>query len=446
MDLVYKFLDTLNINKEDNLVVAVSFGPDSMMLLDLLKNKYKDNKIICAHVHHNHRKESDIEKERLEEYCKLNNIIFEYMKIDSYKNNIFTEEEARNKRYLFFNDVLKKYNSKYLFTAHHGDDLVETILMKINRGSSIKGYTGINKISKRDNYNIIRPLLYITKEDILNYCLDNNIPYAVDKSNLDNSYTRNRFRNNILPLLKKENNNIHLKFLSYSEELDDYYNYVDKKVRDVYKNVINNNEINTLLLKDNDDFIIKKVLEKYLINIYKDNIKDVVKTHLISLFNMVKSNKSSMMLSLPNKKTFIKSYNKIYLDKDVSYNSYCYNLNDEVILPNNYKIIKKDKLDDTTNFHAAFLKDEISFPLSVRNVKENDYIEVLNLNGKKKIKDIFVNEKIDKDKRINYPVLVDNDDNILWLPGIKKSKYDRSKKGKYDIIFKYVKEDLDETK
>ena len=127
---VYKFLDSLHIKKEDIITVAVSYGPDSMFLLDLLKNKYKENKIICCHVHHNHREESNLEKDALEKYCMKNNIIFEFMKIDKYKNNKFTEEEARKKRYEFFDKVLKKYNSKYLFTAHHGDDLIETILTK----------------------------------------------------------------------------------------------------------------------------------------------------------------------------------------------------------------------------------------------------------------------------------------------------------------------------
>lgn len=78
---VYKFLDSLHIKKEDIITVAVSYGPDSMFLLDLLKNKYKENKIICCHVHHNHREESNLEKDALEKYCMKNNIIFEFMKI-----------------------------------------------------------------------------------------------------------------------------------------------------------------------------------------------------------------------------------------------------------------------------------------------------------------------------------------------------------------------------
>ena len=197
MDLVDEFLKTLNIKKNETLIVAVSYGPDSMALLHHLNKFYSKNKIICAHVHHNHRKESDCEAKMLEEYCKNNNIIFEMMKIKNYKNDKFTEVEAREKRYKYFEELLKKYNSKYLFTAHHGDDLIETVLMKIVRGSTLKGYSGINLVSQRDNYFIVRPLLYMTKDQILSYCSENNINYAVDKSNNDIVYTRNRYRKNI---------------------------------------------------------------------------------------------------------------------------------------------------------------------------------------------------------------------------------------------------------
>ena len=114
MDLVDEFLKTLNINKNETLIVAVSYGPDSMALLHHLNKFYSENKIICAHVHHNHRKESDEEARLLKEYCDKNNIIFEFMKIDSYTNGRFTEGEARKNRYEFFDKIMTKYNSKYL--------------------------------------------------------------------------------------------------------------------------------------------------------------------------------------------------------------------------------------------------------------------------------------------------------------------------------------------
>ena len=134
-------------------------------------------------MHHNHRKESDAEARLLKEYCVKNKLTFEFMKIKKYDNGNFSEEEARKKRYEFFDTLMTKYNSKYLFTAHHGDDLSETILMRIVRGANVSGYVGIRKESNRACYKIIRPLLYLTKENIEKFFNMNKFQYAVVASN-----------------------------------------------------------------------------------------------------------------------------------------------------------------------------------------------------------------------------------------------------------------------
>ena len=184
-DVLY-FLDNL-LKKNDTIIVACSGGPDSMCLLDVI-NSYKEAyglNVICAHVNHGLRIESDDEALFVKKYCNDKNIIFEYMKIENYKNNKFSEQEARRKRYKFFNDLAFKYNAKHLMTAHHGDDLIETILMRITRGSNLKGYAGIPMISENEKYSIIRPLLNLTKETILEYLKDRNIEYVLYKSNQD---------------------------------------------------------------------------------------------------------------------------------------------------------------------------------------------------------------------------------------------------------------------
>jgi tRNA(Ile)-lysidine synthase len=156
---------------------------------------------------------------------------------------------------------------------------------------------------------------------------------------------------------------------------------------------------------------------------------------------MIKNNKSTDKISLPNKINLIKSYNKIYFDKDLIYNNDCFMFDDYLELPNGYIIKQVETLENTTNYVTAFNKEDISFPLYVRGRLDGDKIEVLGMDGKKKIKDIFIDEKIDLSVRNNYPVLVDSKGKILWLPGLKKSKYDKSKTKKYDIIFKYYKEE-----
>ena len=179
MNDVLDFINNLNINNK-NVVVACSGGPDSMFLLDILiklKDKLNIN-IVVAHVHHNLRKESDEEAIELEKFCKANNVTFEMMKIEEYPNNKFSEESARKIRYEFFDKVAEKYNADTLFTAHHGDDLTETILMRITRGSSLKGYAGFERITYDRGYKIARPLVFLTKEEIEEYLNKSGIWYA----------------------------------------------------------------------------------------------------------------------------------------------------------------------------------------------------------------------------------------------------------------------------
>ena len=132
-----------NIDNGSTVVVGVSSGPDSMALLSLLLKvrEEKNLDIVVAHIHHNLRKESDEEYEFTKKYSEEHNCKFESIKFDTYETNSI-ENEARERRYNFFEEVLDKYNSKYLLTAHHGDDLIETILMRLTRGSSIGGYSG----------------------------------------------------------------------------------------------------------------------------------------------------------------------------------------------------------------------------------------------------------------------------------------------------------------
>ena len=156
MNDVIKFLNE-KIKEDDLVIVACSGGPDSMCLLSLVLTKTKN--IVCAHVNHNVRKQSIEEYSYVENFCKEHNIIFEGLNIN-FNNTANFENNARKKRYDFFNELKEKYSAKYILTAHHGDDLIETILMRITRGSKLSGYLGI----KKENNIFLRPLLYITKE------------------------------------------------------------------------------------------------------------------------------------------------------------------------------------------------------------------------------------------------------------------------------------------
>lgn len=414
-------------------VIGVSAGPDSMCLLNILQKK--TNKIIVCHINHNVRKESIEEEEYITRYCKDNNLILEKMTIKDYQENNF-ENEARKKRYTFYEEILKKYNSNTLFLAHHGDDLIETVLMKIARGSNIEGYAGIKEITNIKNYKIIRPLLNYTKEDILKYNKENNIKYYIDNSNKNENYTRNRYRIHILPFLKKEDKDIHKKFIKYSKTLIEYDDYikreVQKNINTIYKkNIILIKELNKL-----DKFLIKNILYYILNDIYQNKNNIITEKHIENIISIINNNKPNLKLDLPLEKEIIKEYDKLIIKgKEIEEKNYKIELKEELEIKN--LIIKKINNEEKDGNEVCRINtQDIKMPLYLRNRKKGDYIILKGSNNRKKIKDIFIEQKIPINKRNTYPLLVDAEDNIIWIPNIKKSKFCNKKNENYDIIIR----------
>ena len=162
-----KIDDIFEFRQNDRIVIGCSSGPDSMALVDmLLKIRDKYNLfLVIAHVNHNVRKESYEEAEFLKDYCFINKLLFESMVIEEYGDDNF-HNEARNIRYNFFENLVHKYDANYLMTAHHGDDLIETVMMRIVRGSNLNGYAGFRNIVDMDGYKIVRPLINYTKKEL----------------------------------------------------------------------------------------------------------------------------------------------------------------------------------------------------------------------------------------------------------------------------------------
>lgn len=414
-------------------VIGVSAGPDSMCLLDLLQKK--TTKIVVCHINHNVRKESIEEEEYITKYCQDKNIILEKTIINNYQENNF-ENEARKKRYIFYEEILKKYNSKTLLLAHHGDDLIETILMKISRGSNLEGYAGIKEISNVKNYQIIRPLLKYTKEDIINYNKSNNIKYYNDSSNQSTNYTRNRYRLNILPLLKKEDKNIHKKYLKYSKTLIEYDDYIKREVKRNINNVYKDNIINIDNLNKLDTFLIKNILYNIMNNIYQNKNNIITDKHIQNIISLLNNTKPNIKIDLPNNKEIVKEYNKLIIkDKTSDIKNYKIEFNDKIEIEN--LIIEKiESEDDDSNSVCRLNSKDITLPLYIRNREDGDYIILKGSNNRKKIKEIFIEKKLPLKKRNNYPLLVDSNNNIIWIPNIKKSKFCNKKSENYDIIIR----------
>ena len=440
MEEVYNFIrNNIGLKMEDSVVIGVSGGPDSMALLYIM-NEFKKNmnlKIICAHVNHNVRKESEQERIDLENYCKENNIIFEYIKIEKWGEDNF-HNEARTIRYNFFEELIENYDAKYLMTAHHGDDLIETILMRIVRGSTLKGYSGFSRIVEKNNYTIVRPLITLTKDEIVRFVENNNIKYAIDNSNNEDHYTRNRYRHTILPFLKQEEYNVHKKFLKFSEPLLENNKYIEKETSKVINEVFINGILDISRFKELEKVIQTKIIYNILEKIYGDDLLIISDVHVDLILNLIKSNKSNSVVHLPNNVIVIKTYNELTFSYDEdTYSEYEIEIENLVNLPNG-KIIEKvyDTLDNSNNV-IKLNSSEITLPLYVRNKRNGDKMEVKGLNGSKKISDIFIDSKIKPSDRDIWPVVLDSEDRIVWLPGLKKSKLDKKNTEEYDIILRY---------
>ena len=433
-ELINKF----NIEKNSIVVVGCSSGPDSMALLDMLL-KVRDDlniKLVCAHVNHNLRKQSKEEAIFMKAFCKDKDVAFEYLLIDKYGDDNF-HNEARNIRYNFFEDAVKKYDAKYLMTAHHGDDLIETILMRISRGSSIKGYSGFKKEVDMKTYKIIRPLIDMSKEEILKYNDDNKVKYFIDSSNKKMDYTRNRYRAIILPFLKSEDKNIHLKYLKFSEDLDKAYQIIEKEKQRILKQVMKKSKIDIDLFKEIDPYFQKEIIYSLTNKYYQDDLILITDKHIDLIKELIESKKKNAYVDLPNDVVVKKEYNYLFIERknnevfnyEIEYNNY-------VELPNG-KVLRESMDEKNSNYICRLNSKEISLPLIVRNRKLGDKMSVKNLNGSKKIKDIFIESKVPISQRELWPVVVDSSGNIVWLPGLKKSKFDKKKSEFYDIMIKY---------
>ena len=438
MNDVYEYL--MSKLKDSKVVIGVSGGPDSMVLLHILndiKEKINLKIVVCSVNHNTGRNGQKEEYDYVKEYSKKNNLIFEGLTIENYGDDNF-HNEARTKRYNFFSRMMDKYDANYMLTAHHGDDLVETIMMRIVRGSTLRGYAGFRKEFDMDGYICLRPLISYTKVEIEEYAKINNIKYFIDSSNNKEVYTRNRYRKKILPALKEEDSLVHKKFLKYSETLHEYNDYIDRIVLKKLDKIYRDKTLNLELFNSEEKIIKERVIQYIFENIYDDDLFLVNDNHTNLVLDLINSKKANASIYLPNNIIVTKEYNNL------SFNTYIYEesdyeieISDYVKLPNSKEINKVFECDDSSNNVCRLNSKDIKLPLHVRNRRDGDKMSIKGLNGTKKIKDIFIDEKISLKDRDVWPIVVDSEGTIVWVPGLKKSNFDKTKEEIYDIILKY---------
>ncbi|MBN2605402.1 MAG: tRNA lysidine(34) synthetase TilS [Bacilli bacterium] len=422
-----KHIESLQLFKpQDTIIVALSGGVDSMVLFDVLQRSKLNLNLIIAHVNHKKRIESEKEFEAIKHFAIKSGVPFEGFELEKENSDNF-QNESRNQRYTFFKKIATKYNTKKIVLAHHLDDQVETILMRIIRGTTFSGYAGINDVRIDHGFEIIRPLLDISKQTLIDYAKTNDIYFYEDQSNKENVYTRNRFRNKIIPILKEENPNLDEKINQFRDFILSA-DIVLNRLRDEFFQLQNSsNKIELHTFKKLDRAIKFKVLTQF-INNTTGNLVELKHEQIVNMIELCESSTPNQRFSLGKKYVLIKEYDFIYVDINDKPNRTNIEVNHcgEYFIEDNHRFIfsetKIEHID--TNYFELCYNDKV-FPLYLRNRKNGDKI---NLSvGTKKIKDIFIDQKIPVSRRNNL-ILVSNEKDVLWIPGIKKSNQNPSYK------------------
>ncbi|MCF2612611.1 tRNA lysidine(34) synthetase TilS [Fusobacterium perfoetens] len=443
MDIIEKVVKRIEktglIKKNDRIVVGCSGGPDSIFLLEVLLRIREEYNLFLGLAHINHMFRGD-EAERDENFVrslgkKYNIPVFvrrKSMEELSREKKITLEEAGREIRYSFFDEVLDEINGNKVALAHNLDDQVETFLFRLIRGSSFEGLEGILDLREK----FVRPINEIYKSEIMEYLDKNMIEYKIDSTNLKNDYTRNSIRLDLIPFLENNYNpKVKEKLFNFIKEIRE----INQILEIDYNKYIENNiiDINKLFTLDKE-YLRKKVINYYL-NI--NNVK-VSRNKIENISNILETG-GTKKIKLDKYCTLVKEYDKIYL----SVNKTEKNQVKELVLNIPGKVVFGEYIVEATLGEENFKGGEQEFKtnlkkddkLLVRSRISGDVIFLKGMETSKKVKDIFVNSKIPKDKREGIPIVVhqkENSNEIVWLCGIRKSKNYFSNSKEESVVLK----------
>ncbi|GEN44749.1 tRNA lysidine(34) synthetase TilS [Alkalibacillus haloalkaliphilus] len=432
---VLTFNEQYNLfNQGDHLFLAVSGGIDSMAMLHFFAeiNKQWDLNLTTLTVDHQLRHgESEADAQFVKEQSEALGIPCEVISVDvkryQKKYQVGVQEAARELRY----DAFKKYVGVRgkLVLAHHGDDQVETMYMQLTKGLVP---TGMKASRSLYSMNVIRPFLNVAKTDLTTYMSDQRLPHREDPTNQDDQYTRNRFRNHLLPFIKQENKNIHKSVRRVHEQLSEdealltqlaeremglFSQFCEQKVTFSIKSFVS----------------LPQPLQRrgfHLILNYLSVNTDRNQGFYPSFIDWLTSNQPNSTWSPNEQWRAIKSYDEctITVESDKALEPYNIELNlgGKATLPNGWTLsveLYDDAQQVDLNRQLLINVDESDLPLMIRSRMPGDRVKPLGLKGSKKVKDIFIDEKIPKVKRDSWPIVESKQGEIIWVPFIVKSEF-----------------------
>ena len=442
------------IQQGDQILVALSGGPDSVCLLHILyelKDKFNLN-LGAIHINHMLRGEESEKDEKyivklcdelgIKHYVKRINI--EYVAKDS---NVSLEVAGRNERYKAFEEIRSKYGYNKIAVAHNANDQAETVLMRVMRGTGLEGLTGIK--AKRED-GIIRPILCLNRQEIEEYCEEKRLNPRIDASNYERIYSRNKVRLDILPYMKENFNKdiidtLNRMALILSKD-NEYIEEQSKKCYEEYCKYTNDK----LIIKQ-DLFIKEK--EAIVTRVIKRAFKEISNSHqnfemkhiydVIDLYNRGTGKSINLTNSIIAENTygdiiFKKKKNVKNAKEETEVSFMKESINEEIEFKNyiiKMEVIDKEKGVEFSNnpLIKLFDYDKIEGRIVIRNRKDGDKMKPLGIKGTKKLKDIFINLKVPREERDIIP-LICFDDEIAWIVGYKVSESFKITKGTNRVL------------
>lgn len=463
------------LNSRKHVLLAVSGGVDSVVLLDLMQSLpiSKRPKVSVAHVNHQLRNVSDSEERFVRDLSQKYHVPVHVHVWDEKMHPVSgIEAAARNERYTFFKKVMHDLNIDALLTAHHLDDQVETVLMRLTRGSSLDQLVGI-KIRQTifldekgtKSGDLIRPLLPFSKEEIYEYAQNEQLEYREDASNLSMAYTRNRFRHQIIPLLKNENEKFNEHIERFAKDLSDLIEISEAPISLAYQALVKVREgkieLDTEKFTAHSEALQRAVLKLVLENLYAGKAVVFKANYIDLIYDWLKTGEVNTQLDLTGDYLVEKTYRRAYfyqksmLTKAVEHEKFTIDATqldkwislseNEAIglfsLPNDTEETREEIAEAIEDPAQLLITEEnLHLPLTIRHRLPGDRMTYQGLQGSKKIKDIFIDGKIPPQDRDLAWIVEDKNGNIIWLVSYRKSDlFTEVETDKLNYILKYKK-------
>jgi tRNA(Ile)-lysidine synthase len=434
MELPGKVLETVKkysmFSESDIVLIGLSGGADSVCLTLVLHRLMKQNERLLNAVYVDHGlrpEEVRAEIEFCRNLCKKLGIGFVTRSVDARKvaeqEKLNLQESARELRYSIFEEVSDELDATRIAVGHTADDQAETVLMRLVRGAGRRGLSGIPYVRGK----IIRPLLDIRREDIEKYLLERQFKFVTDASNLKAEYLRNRLRQEVIPILKKDNPSVTESINRTADILREEERYLETATTKTMMRLISRKtdksiELFLIPLMNIHRAILRRILKRALGEIGAD--RGIELTHIDELIHLIKDNRSGDMINLPKEIRAVKSYSTLLLTKEVFTGLQTRYIDVPGETPFGEKglsIISElsDKSVEITDRNTAvFDFERLVLPLQLRQRRKGDFFYPAGFGRRKKLQDFFVDEKVPREKRDSVPLIVSGED-IVWVAGYR---------------------------